>query len=405
MDITKCLMNWPILNMLTPGFISNIRMVVVHGSSGKEALMVMRDGMVYALGSNRDGCSGTGDTHSSLTPIKVNALCEKNIKTFAHGSGSHVLALTHEGQVYSWGNNRQYQLGYISSTQYSNPTPILVQGNLNMTTVVDIACGKFHFLALTAGGEVYQCGENGVVSPTKVDLFGGKKIVCISCGDSSSMAVTADGEVYGWGNNSVGQLGIGNYNDQGQPCKVTALNGIVIEKVVCGYMHTLALTKKGILYTWGANAYGQLGYKCSNDTKVCSPVQLKMPSIGKVLDVAATHYNHISVAMGEDKRVFIWGHCLQQRVQIPTLTSHRCLYDALACYATPNVMHKPFELRDTKATVLPAYMNEAFDNPDTSDLTIQVKGMPIHVHKAILKMRCQYFRTMFQEHWVEHKQK
>lgn len=62
--------------------------------------MVTHDDMVYALGSNKDGCSGTGDTCSSLIPIKVNALCNKKIKTFAHSSGSHVLALTHDGQVF-----------------------------------------------------------------------------------------------------------------------------------------------------------------------------------------------------------------------------------------------------------------------------------------------------------------
>jgi len=37
----------------------------------------------------------------------------------------------------------------------------------------------------------------------------------------------------------------------------------------------------------------------------------------------------------------------------------------------------------------------------TSDFTIQVKGQPIYVHKAILKIRCQYFKNMFQHDWPE----
>ena len=418
MDISKSLINWPILNMLEPGFISNIRMVVVHGSSGNEALMVTHDGMVYALGSNKDGCSGTGDTSSSLTPRRVDALCRNNIKTFAHGSGSHVLALTHAGQVYSWGNNSQFQLGNMSTNKYPNPTPTRVQGNLSTTVVVDIACGKFHSLALTANGQVYQWGHNkheetlywddapgaNRTAPTKVEpaFMGGKKIVCISCGDSFSMVVTADGEVYGWGDNNLGQLGIGNYSNKKEPCKITQPAGTVIEKVVCGYMHTLALSKKGILYTWGANTYGQLGH--STDSKVGSLVQLNIPSISRVLDVAATHYNNISVAMAEDNRVFIWGQCLRQCIKIPTLTPHRCLYDALACYATPNVMHKPFELCNTDTTNLTGCLDEAFDDANTSDLTIQVEEQRIHVHRAILKIRSEYFRTMFQEHWAENNQ-
>ena len=30
-------------------------------------------------------------------------------------------------------------------------------------------------------------------------------------------------------------------------------------QLVCGYAHTLALSDEGVLYTWGANSYGQLG--------------------------------------------------------------------------------------------------------------------------------------------------
>ena len=43
----------------------------------------------------------------------------------------------------------------------------------------------------------------------------------------------------------------------------------------------------------------------------------------------------------------------------------------------------------------------AFDDPSNSDLTISVNGKPIHVHKAVLKIRCQHFRSMFQDHWDE----
>lgn len=41
----------------------------------------------------------------------------------------------------------------------------------------------------------------------------------------------------------------------------------------------------------------------------------------------------------------------------------------------------------------------------TSDLIIQVEGQTIHVHKAILKIRCSYFRTMFQNNWAENSQR
>lgn len=39
------------------------------------------------------------------------------------------------------------------------------------------------------------------------------------------------GEVFGWGYNGNGQLGIGNNVNQVGPCRVIALQGIVITKV------------------------------------------------------------------------------------------------------------------------------------------------------------------------------
>lgn len=51
------------------------------------------------MGKNFNGFLGTGDTNSTLYPRKVDALCKKNIKTFAYGNGSHILALTNEGEV------------------------------------------------------------------------------------------------------------------------------------------------------------------------------------------------------------------------------------------------------------------------------------------------------------------
>jgi len=41
----------------------------------------------------------------------------------------------------------------------------------------------------------------------------------------------------------------------------------------------------------------------------------------------------------------------------------------------------------------------------TSDFTIQVAAQPIYVHKAILNIRCQYFRNMFHHDWVENVQR
>ena len=68
------------------------------GNLGCAALIVTKDGTVYALGSNESGCSGTGDTCSTLCPTEVTALSGKDIKTFACAA-DEVSALTEKGEV------------------------------------------------------------------------------------------------------------------------------------------------------------------------------------------------------------------------------------------------------------------------------------------------------------------
>ncbi|XP_053998303.1 RCC1 and BTB domain-containing protein 1-like isoform X1 [Hylaeus anthracinus] len=407
------LQNWPVFSFLEPKFISKIHMVIVYGSLGNEALIVTKDKMVYGVGKNACGCLGTGDHDGTLCPKKVDALRNKDIKLFAYGKGPHVLALTADGQVYSWGYNTYYELGNGTTTQGSRP--VLVGGTLSDKFVVDIACGGHHSLALTDDGVVYAWGKNSLgqvaatvhvyqSTPSRVhSTLADKKVVCISCGHSSSIAVTNDGEVYSWGSNATGQLGIGNYINQLIPHKVALPSGVIIKKVMCGYSHALALSYEGVLYVWGENKYGQLGL---NDKKSYNyPVKLESRIMGRILDVATSHYNHISIAMTEANQIFLWGQCLGLNVTEPIQFPVGCMHDALAYYASPGVMHQPLILHDEKEEMsLTDCLKEAFDDSSTSDLVIQVRGKPIYVHKAVLKIRSQYFRRMFRNTSEKEKQ-
>ena len=64
--------SWTIFSLLNTEFTSHIRLASVFGNLGNEALIVKRDGEVFALGSNGAGC--LGDMHSTLTGKQVEAL-------------------------------------------------------------------------------------------------------------------------------------------------------------------------------------------------------------------------------------------------------------------------------------------------------------------------------------------
>ena len=64
----------------------------------------------------------------------------------------------------------------------------------------------------------------------------------------------------------------------------------------------------------------------------------------------------------------------------------------------------PLEAETPPGPTIIESFKKAFDDPNTSDIKFLVDGSEIHAHKALLKIRCQHFRSMFQEGWEENGQ-
>ncbi|KMQ90033.1 rcc1 and btb domain-containing protein 1 [Lasius niger] len=406
-------------------------MVMVYG---KWVLIVTKDKNVYILDHNKDDHSNIGDTNIGLYPKKMKELCGKNIKTFACNS-YYVLALTEEGEVYSWGFNkkRKSDNGSHIPVILSTPTRVI---SLSEKCIVDIACGSRHSLALTNDGKVYSWRENyGHVGNESTNIFGdnlpwmmkpefeGKKIVSIACGSMFNMVITDEGKLYGWGDNESGQiavdpishfaasdhspfspLGLYSYDPSEKKhylCfrEITVTDGKAIVKVTCGFEHTLALTDEGKLYAWGKNDNGQVGV---NERTSFDPIMVNLPE--KVIDIAA--YGNLSIAIGSNETVYVWGDCFGQNITTPIPTGFCKIYEALVHSKSYYIMQKPLTVTITENYVeellnILKSLEAAFDDLLTSDFTVQVEGKFIHVHRAILNIRCQHFRKMIQHDCIE----
>ncbi|XP_059161859.1 RCC1 and BTB domain-containing protein 1-like [Physella acuta] len=404
MDLSR----WPIFSILDVDMLASVRKIFVFGNSGNEAIYITASDDVYAFGSNCSNCLGIGDSHSSFEPRKIENLCQKNVIDIAFGSGPHVVALTQAGEVYTWGHNGYCQLGNGGSSP--GFSPFLVSTNLSNRMVIKIACGSHHTMALTSDGEIYawgqnNCGQVGTGStanqpaPRKITaVIGSRLAVAIACGQTSSVALLDNGEVYGWGYNGNGQLGIGNNVNQPNPCRVHALQSIIVNQIVCGYAHTLALTDEGIIYSWGANSYGQLG--TGNKANMVAPA--KVMSQGEMfVEIAASHYSHISAAMSQTGKVCMWGQCRGQSLIAPRITRFSSTDDVFAAFSAPAVSWRIYSVDLIKGSRIADAVADAFDNQEASDIKFVVEGKEIHVHKAILKLRCEHFRSMFQSCWDE----
>ncbi|EAL72200.1 hypothetical protein DDB_G0269700 [Dictyostelium discoideum AX4] len=122
----------------------------------------------------------------------------------------HCLALTNNGQVFGWGDNKYGQIGQLtfsSVIKIDTTTPIRIGESLTNEFITQISSGAYHSMALTKSSIIYawglndkcQIGEIGknqqeiIQTPCRVRFTNAKEncapILQISAGGRSSMAI------------------------------------------------------------------------------------------------------------------------------------------------------------------------------------------------------------------------
>src|SRR5207248_2650007 len=104
-------------------------------------LALLGDGTVWAWGYNDYGQLGDGTTTTRLVPVKVSGLT--SIVAIA-GGRFHSVALRSDGTVWVWGDNIDGQLGQGTFGSYSS-IPVQVPGFSGATA---ISAGGYHTLAV-----------------------------------------------------------------------------------------------------------------------------------------------------------------------------------------------------------------------------------------------------------------
>jgi alpha-tubulin suppressor-like RCC1 family protein len=147
----------------------------------------------------------------------------------------------------AWGRDDDGQVG-----QLKNNLP---------ASIISVAAGKNHSLALGADGAVWSWGDNesgqlGRSPGKKSDPVPAKipnldHVISISARYNQSFALKDDGTIWGWGSNFTGALGTGDNKDYSSPTQVVGMTDAVA--VSAGYKFTLALKKDGSVWGWGAS--------------------------------------------------------------------------------------------------------------------------------------------------------
>ncbi|MDB6079956.1 MAG: hypothetical protein JWO82_3703, partial [Akkermansiaceae bacterium] len=286
------------------------------------SLALDSDGVVSTWGSNLFGALGTGDGVSHAAPAAVDAsgvLAGKRVVAIAAG-GFHSLALGSDGTVVAWGYNNFGQLGNGTTTTSGVPVAVDVSGALAGKTVVEIAAGQYHSLALCSDGTLVTWGLNGAGAlgdgtttnrpvPVAVDLSGATSpVASIAAGGNQSFALLQDGSLLAWGFNDHGQLGDGTTTTRLSPVLVTVAGPLTDRKVTgiaAGYAHTVVLLNDGTLAAWGINDRGQLGDGMNGDRLV--PVTVSAGALAGKTVVSAAAGKDYTLALCADGTLAAWG--------------------------------------------------------------------------------------------------
>ncbi len=123
------------------------------------SLALMGDGVVQAWGLNGSGQLGDGTTTERQTPVNVEGLPREPVIQQIAAGAAHSLALSAE--VWAWGGNRQGQLGDGTTVDRHRPVRVLGAGGAGyLTNVAEIVAGSFHSLAEGVGATLWTWGWN-----------------------------------------------------------------------------------------------------------------------------------------------------------------------------------------------------------------------------------------------------
>jgi alpha-tubulin suppressor-like RCC1 family protein len=250
-------------NKTFPIILNDMEKIVALAAGENHSLALSNDGNVWSWGNNRHGQLGIGNFEIIQKDTPQNVLLLTDIMTIDAGA-AHSLALQSNGYVWSWGKNSYGQLGNGTSGQETSESKPLIIADFG--NCVAIAAGHAHSVALKNDGTVFTWGFNNLGQlgdqsnlnkNVPVAVPGMANVIAIAAGDTHTVALKNDGTVWTWGDNAYGQLGDGTIVPKNTPVRVLDISNVI--GIAAGYGHTLALRNDGTVWGWGFNEYGQLG--------------------------------------------------------------------------------------------------------------------------------------------------
>ena len=111
---------------------------------------------IFTWGTGLNGRLGHGHSEDVLAPTEIQMLSNLRVINISAGD-SHSAAITQTKKLYMWGNGSYGRLG--TGFEVSATKPVLVEDLANKE-IIRVSCGAFHTLALSTEGFVYAFGQD-----------------------------------------------------------------------------------------------------------------------------------------------------------------------------------------------------------------------------------------------------
>jgi len=215
------------------------------------------------------------------------------------------LLLTTDGDLFGYGLNDSFKLLQDDTSMIqAKPKKLAVKEKIK-----DVSLGKNHVLALTNDGKVLSWGNDGydnrnekkdkvILESTIRNIMPDKKFRYVKAGDDNSFIIDENGYLYVWGKNEHGELGTGKLKQETEPVLVT--DKLKFKCVKSAYDKTIAISESGDLYVWGLGKYLGTGKKESGEML---PVRIDMDDI-KFDDVEIGENFALALSNG---KLYAWG--------------------------------------------------------------------------------------------------
>ena len=217
-------------------------------------VLLFDDGVIGTWGiASMLGCNvGDQRLEESLAPDQCK--CARQVVHLEFASASpmaavragpwHALAISKQGEVYTWGVGRDGRLGHGGDG--AEVKPRLVEG-LRSCFVVDASCASAHSAVLTSTGSVYVFGENSEGQlglrgrsprrlPVAMSLPG--KAIAVACAREHTCVLLEDGDVVACGTYRTCGVGLGYGTRICAPVRI--LTNYISVTLQCGHFHSLA---------------------------------------------------------------------------------------------------------------------------------------------------------------------